>query len=63
LGAAYLAGLAVGVWESKEDLVQNWQLNTRFNPQMEAAEKDKLYKGWQKAVKRAMDWEEVAATK
>lgn len=58
LGAAYLAGLAVGVWENKEDLVKNWQLNARFSPQMEQPEKDKLYKGWQKAVKRAMDWEE-----
>ena len=58
LGAAYLAGLSVGVWESKEELIQNWQLNTRFKPQMEQAEKEKLYKGWQKAVKRAMDWED-----
>ena len=58
LGAAYLAGLAVGVWENKEDLIKNWQLNARFSPQMEQPEKDKLYKGWQKAVKRAMDWED-----
>ena len=58
LGAAYLAGLAVGVWKTKEDLVKNWKLNARFEPKMEAAEKDKLYKGWQKAVKRSMDWED-----
>lgn len=58
LGAAYLAGLAVGVWKTKEDLVQNWQLNARFTPQMERDQKDNLYKGWQKAVKRAMDWED-----
>lgn len=58
LGAAYLAGLAVGVWQNKEDLVQNWKLDARFSPQMESAEKDKLYKGWQKAVKRAIDWED-----
>ena len=58
LGAAYLAGLAVGVWANKEDLIQNWQLNRRFEPTMGAEERAKLYAGWQKAVKRAMDWEE-----
>lgn len=58
LGAAYLAGLAVGVWANKEDLIQNWQLNRRFEPAMGADERAKLYAGWQKAVKRSMDWEE-----
>lgn len=58
LGAAYLAGLAVGVWANKEDLIQNWQLNRRFEPTMGADERAKLYAGWQKAVKRSMDWEE-----
>ena len=58
LGAAYLAGLAVGFWASKDDLVKNWQLDTRFEPKMAEAEKEKLYKGWQKAVKRSMDWED-----
>lgn len=58
LGAAYLAGLAVGVWGNKEDLVKNWKLNARFEPKMGADESEKLYKGWQKAVKRAMDWED-----
>ena len=58
LGAAYLAGLAVGVWANKEDLIQNWQLNRRFEPTMGAEERAKLYAGWQKAVKRSMDWEE-----
>lgn len=60
LGAAYLAGLAVGVWSSKEELVNNWQLNARFEPDttMSDDERNKLYSGWQKAVKRAMDWEE-----
>lgn len=56
LGAAYLAGLAVGVWANKEDLIQNWQLNRRFEPTMGADERAKLYAGWQKAVKRSMDW-------
>jgi glycerol kinase len=58
LGAAYLAGLAVGVWKTKEDLVSTWQLDNRFVPSMDSAESAKLYKGWQKAVKRAMDWED-----
>ena len=58
LGAAYLAGLAVGVWNSTADLVHNWKLNARFEPDMEDARRVKLYAGWQKAVKRAMEWEE-----
>jgi glycerol kinase len=58
LGAAYLAGLAVGLWKTKEELVKNWQLDTRFEPTMDEAKRNSLYKGWQKAVKRAMDWEE-----
>lgn len=58
LGAAYLAGLAVGVWNNKEDLVQNWKLDTRFEPKMADEQSTKLYKGWQKAVKRSMDWED-----
>jgi glycerol kinase len=58
LGAAYLAGLAVGVWPNREALIKNWQLDTRFYPEMEPARQEKLYKGWKKAVGRAMDWEE-----
>lgn len=58
LGAAYLAGLAVGVWDSKEELVSSWQLDNRFEPAMEAEISAKLYKGWQKAVKRSLDWED-----
>ncbi|MBS3887709.1 MAG: glycerol kinase GlpK [Firmicutes bacterium] len=58
LGAAYLAGLAVGVWENKDDLVDNWKLDMRFPPSMDAARREKLYVGWQKAVKRALDWED-----
>lgn len=56
LGAAYLAGLAVGFW-SMDELAEKWQLDTGFQPQMEAAERNELYKGWQKAVKRTMGWE------
>ena len=58
LGAAYLAGLAVGIWKTKNDLVQNWKLDARFMPKMSDIQRDSLYKGWQKAVKRSMDWED-----
>lgn len=58
LGAAYLAGLAVGVWENKDDLVDNWKLDMRFSPSMDDDRRNKLYRGWQKAVKRALDWED-----
>ncbi len=56
LGAAYLAGIAVGFWK-KNEIRTNWQLDKTFLPQMENSKKEKLYKGWQKAVKRSMDWE------
>ena len=56
LGAAYLAGLAVGVWSSKEELRKSWKLAVRFQPEMERAKADKLYKGWRKAVKHSMHW-------
>jgi len=56
LGAAYLAGLAVGVWEDVESLKQSWKLETRFEPAMSRDEADKLYKGWRKAVKHSMNW-------
>ena len=58
LGAAYLAGLAVGVWENKDYIVDNWKLDTRFSPSMNEDRRNKLYRGWQKAVKRALDWED-----
>ena len=50
LGAAYLAGLAVGFWESKDEIANRWKLEKSFNPEMEEAESTKLYKGWKKAV-------------
>ena len=56
LGAAYLAGLATGVWASKEDLKKSWQLDTRFVPSLDQQEADKLYQGWKKAVKHAANW-------
>ena len=56
LGAAYLAGLATGVWASKEELKKSWQLDTRFAPSLDQQEADKLYRGWKKAVKHAANW-------
>ena len=56
LGAAYLAGLATGVWASKEELKKSWQLDTRFAPSLDRQTADDLYKGWRKAVKHAKNW-------
>ncbi|MDP0488588.1 MAG: glycerol kinase GlpK [Fusobacterium sp. JB021] len=58
LGAAYLAGLAVGVWETKEEIRENWVLDKEFSPVMDKDLRGKKYNGWKKAVKRSMDWEE-----
>ena len=56
LGAAYLAGLATGVWASKEELKKSWQLDTRFAPSLDQQEADNLYRGWKRAVKHAANW-------
>jgi glycerol kinase len=56
LGAALLAGLAVGFYQ-KDKLAKSKKPDATFTPSMEKAKREKLYKGWQKAVKRTMDWE------
>lgn len=56
LGAAYLAGLAVGFWESKQSVVEGWAIDRKFESNMEDEKRDKLYNGWLKAVDRAKDW-------
>ena len=58
LGAAYLAGLAVGYWSSLEDIRSNWAIDRTFHPQMEEARRKALIKGWDKAVKCALIWGE-----
>ncbi|WP_273444911.1 glycerol kinase GlpK [Neolewinella agarilytica] len=58
LGAAMFAGLAVGFW-TKDDLQKTWQLDKRFSAEMEEGKRAKLYRGWQKAVKRSMNWIEA----
>ncbi|RDI47363.1 glycerol kinase GlpK [Falsibacillus pallidus] len=54
LGAAYLAGLAVGYWDSKDEITSNWNLDKSFKPDMAADEREGLYNGWKKAVHAAM---------
>ena len=56
MGAAYLAGLAVGYWKSKEDVVNNWQIDRTFIPGMADEAREKCLRGWNKAVKYAYGW-------
>ncbi len=58
LGAAYLAGLAVGVWKDKEEIANNREVDKIFTPNIDPAKRDALYGGWKKAVTRAMNWED-----
>jgi glycerol kinase len=59
LGAAYLAGLAVGYWKDLDDVRRNWALDREFTPSMDDAKRDILYEGWRKAVNRSLRWEEA----
>jgi len=56
MGAAYLAGLAVGYWASKEDVIKNWAIDKTFEPKIADEEREKRIKGWNKAVKYAYGW-------
>lgn len=56
MGAAYLAGLAVGYWTSKEDVIQNWQIDKAFKPSITDEEREQKIKGWTKALKYAHGW-------
>lgn len=58
LGAAYLAGLAVGFWKDKEEIKEKWAIDKSFFSNMEEDLRTKKYDKWKKAVKRAQDWEE-----
>jgi glycerol kinase len=55
MGAAFLAGIHVGLWK-KEDIIRNRKINQLFKPNMDAATRNKLYNGWQKAVERTKGW-------
>jgi glycerol kinase len=56
LGAAFLAGLGVGVWDSTDDLRETWQLDQRFEPSADRAAPDAAYARWQDAVERSKGW-------
>jgi glycerol kinase len=56
LGAAYLAGLAVGFWRDQDELAANWQLDRRFEPSMPASRRERLLEGWHRAVERSKGW-------
>ena len=56
LGAAYLAGLATGYWKNKEDVLENWQVDRKFMPNMDEEKKGELLNGWKKAVNCVRGW-------
>ena len=58
LGAAYLAGLAVGYWKDRAEIRENWQIGEVFRPGMEEERRNQLLKGWKRAVKCALAWAE-----
>jgi len=60
LGAAYLAGLAVGFWKDQKQIAAQWQVDRRFTPSMKSAQRKRLEAGWRKALDRARRWEETA---
>ncbi len=61
LGAAYLAGLAVGYWSSQEEIAQQWRVEKTFDPHMSDDERQSLYGGWQRAVERSRGWASPAS--
>ena len=56
LGAAFLAGLGIGFWNDRKDVIDAWQIDKVFEPDMNADVRNKLYSGWKKAVDRARSW-------
>jgi glycerol kinase len=57
LGAAYLAGLAVGFWRDKEEIKKNWALSKTFTPNMDHVQREELLEGWHKAIRRSFAWD------
>jgi len=57
-GAAYLSGLAIGYWKDKAEIASKWKVDREFIPNMDEKIKERLYKGWKKAVSRSLSWEE-----
>ena len=58
LGAAYAAGLATGYYQDTDELIENWQADVRWRPQMDPELRERLYRTWKKAVTRSFDWVE-----
>lgn len=58
LGAAFLAGLAVEFWLDKEEISRIWSMKKEFKTEMEKSNREKLYKGWKKAITKSLKWEE-----
>jgi glycerol kinase len=56
LGAAYAAGLAVGFYESTDELCTHWRVDRTWHPAMDKVTRDTLFRGWKKAVTRTFDW-------
>jgi glycerol kinase len=56
MGAAYLAGLAVGYWNDLEEIRRNWAVDRNFSPKITPEDREKRVKGWKKAVRCTMDW-------
>jgi len=56
LGAAYLAGLGVGVWRDQDEIAEIWRVDKEYEPQMDDATRESLYEGWQKAVSKCLYW-------
>ena len=54
LGAAFMAGLKIGIYKSLSDISKNWSLDKNFSPKMKNSKRKKLINGWQKAIKRAL---------
>lgn len=59
LGAGFMAGIALGVWKGTEEIEKLWQCDREFAPEMDSLNREKLVKGWEKAVLRSMEWEKA----
>ncbi len=59
LGAAYLAGLAVGFWSDQKELAEHWAIDRTFEPKMSKDQREKLYSDWKRAVERSRNWEQA----
>ena len=56
MGAAYLAGLAVGYWKDQEEIRRNWAVDRRFEPEIEETQREKRVSGWKRAVQCTIGW-------